>query len=286
MAQVHALVAELLAYLVDAAHHADDEAFEIKLRRYAEVHVDVERVVVRDEGARVGSARDGREYRRLDLESTVAVEDAAEGLYYLRALAEDVAHLGVRYEVGVALAVADLHVLEAVVLLGHRAQRLREKREAAHRERQLAALRAEGNADEADEVARVDPFFEEGVVLLAEHVKLEAELQAVEAVLEGREGRLSVAAQDDYASRRLYLVLGPLFGLKIIIFFFDVAEALLHLVMVLLVGVVALFGAEARKLVLALAENFLFRHDVLLRLRVLLLFCHLNHISRVFSKSL
>ena len=112
----------------------------------------------------------------------VAVEDAAEGLDYLRALAEDVAHLGVRDEVGVALAVADLHVLEAVVLLGHRAQRLREKREAAHRERQLAALRAEGNADEADEVARVDPFFEEGVVLLAEHVELEAELQAVEAV--------------------------------------------------------------------------------------------------------
>ena len=173
-----------------------------------------------------------------------------------------------------------------MVLLGHRAQRLREKREAAHRERQLAALRAEGNADEADEVARVDPFFEEGVVLLAEHIELEAELQAVEAVLEGREGGLSVAAQDDYAPRRLYLVLGPLFGLEAVVLLLYVAEALLHLVMVLLIGVITLFGAEARKLVLALAENFLFRHDVLLRLRVLLLFCHLNHISRVFSKSL
>ena len=44
--------------------------------------------------------------------------------------------------------------------------------------------------------------------------------------------------------------------------------------------------AEARQLVLALAENLLFRHNVLLRRSVLLLFCHLNHISRVFNKSL
>ena len=62
-----------------------------------------------------------------------------------------------------------------------------------------------------------------------------------------------MAAQHDYASRGLYLVLGPFFRLQIIILFFDVAESLLHLVMVLLVGVVALFGAEPRQFVFALA---------------------------------
>ena len=278
VALVHALVAELLADLVNASEHADDETFEVKLGGDTHVHVDIKGVVVRDEGTRVRAARDRRKDRRLHLERSVRVEHAAEGLDYLRALAEGLAHLGVRDQVGVALAVTDLHVLKAVVLLRHRAQRLGEQREFPHGERKLAALGAEGHADKSDEVACVDPLFEEGVVLLSEHVELEAELEAVAFVLEGGEGRLAVAAQHDDASRRLYFIFRPLFGFKVLVVLLHISEGLLYLIMVLLEGVISLLAAQAHEFILALAEYFLLGHGILLLFGGVLEFlCQLDH---------
>ena len=52
------LVAEVAVDLVDALEAADDQALQVQLRRDAQVHVQVERVVVREERAR-GGARPG-----------------------------------------------------------------------------------------------------------------------------------------------------------------------------------------------------------------------------------
>ena len=73
---VDALVAEVLADLVDLLEAADDEPLEVELGRDAEVEILVEDVVVRDErlGERAAVAR--LEDRRLDLDEALAVEIA------------------------------------------------------------------------------------------------------------------------------------------------------------------------------------------------------------------
>ena len=72
-----ALVAEVLADLVDPLEPADDQALEVELRRDAQVVVGVERVVVRHERlcecAAVARLEDGR----LDLDETPLVERCA-----------------------------------------------------------------------------------------------------------------------------------------------------------------------------------------------------------------
>ena len=48
MARVKSLVAENSAYLVDLLHSPDDEALQIKLKRYAELHIKVKGVEMED----------------------------------------------------------------------------------------------------------------------------------------------------------------------------------------------------------------------------------------------
>ena len=64
--------------------------------------------------------------------------------------------------------VALLDVGEAVVLVGRRAQRLREQRPAVDAHGQLAAPGAEGSALDAHDVAEVQ--VDEALVRIAEHV--------------------------------------------------------------------------------------------------------------------
>ena len=69
-----ALVAEVLADLVDALEPADDQPLEVELGRDAEVEVRVELVVVRDERPRKGAAVARLEDRCLDLDEAPLVE--------------------------------------------------------------------------------------------------------------------------------------------------------------------------------------------------------------------
>ena len=71
-----ALVAEVLADLVDALEAADDQALEVELGRDAQVERLVELVVMGLERARERAAVARLEHRRLDLDEAVAVERA------------------------------------------------------------------------------------------------------------------------------------------------------------------------------------------------------------------
>ena len=73
-----ALVAEVLAELVDAVDAADDQPLEVELGRDPQVEVAVERVVVGGEGPRQGAAVERLQDRRLDLDEAVLVEPAAD----------------------------------------------------------------------------------------------------------------------------------------------------------------------------------------------------------------
>ena len=71
-----ALVAEVLAELVDPLEAADDQALEVQLGGDPQVEVAVERVVVGGEGPRQRAAVERLEHRRLDLEEAALVEPA------------------------------------------------------------------------------------------------------------------------------------------------------------------------------------------------------------------
>ena len=87
------LVAEIAVDLVHALEAADDQPLEIELRRDAQVHVDVERVVMRQERPRDRAAGDRLHHRRLDLEEVERIEEAAQVLHDPRCASRNTSRL-------------------------------------------------------------------------------------------------------------------------------------------------------------------------------------------------
>src|SRR5262249_31934983 len=104
-----------LEHLVEAA---DNEALQMQFRRDAEIEINVERVVVRDERLCRGAARNGVQHRRLDLEISQIEQRAPHRRDDEAAAAEDLAALRAHDEVEIALAIARLDIDETVELLG------------------------------------------------------------------------------------------------------------------------------------------------------------------------
>ena len=112
---VHALVAEVLGEFVHAEEAAHDEALEVQFIGNAQVHVHVQRVVVRDEGTGRCAAGNGLQDRRFHFQASGRVEVAAHRGDDLRPLDEGFLHLRVYDEVHIALAVAELRIGKAVM---------------------------------------------------------------------------------------------------------------------------------------------------------------------------
>ena len=151
-----ALVAEVLADLVDALEAADDQPLEVQLGGDPQVQRAVERVVVGRERARGGAAVDRLQHRRLDLDEALVVEEPADLADHAGARDEQLARLLVGHQVQLAVAEARLDVGQPVVLLRRRAQRLRQHGDVVERDRQLAGARADDRAVGPDEVAEVE----------------------------------------------------------------------------------------------------------------------------------
>ncbi len=135
------------------------------MRRYS---VAVERVVMRDEGTRERAAVERLQDRRLDLQESALVEEAPDRADQVGAPEEQLARLLVGDQVELAVPVALLDVGEPVVLVGRRAQGLRQQRPVVDAHRQLAAPRAERSAFDPHDVAEVE--VDEPLVGIAEHV--------------------------------------------------------------------------------------------------------------------
>ena len=143
----------------------------MQLGRDAHIHINIERVVVRDERACRGAARNRLQDRGLHLDVAALVEELAHRVDDLTPLEERILDLRVHHQVDVALAVADFGVGEGVERLavlglddGQRADRLREHRELAAVHRQFARVGVEREALDADEIADVEQFLEHRVV--------------------------------------------------------------------------------------------------------------------------
>ena len=75
---VHALVAEDAADLIHPLQAADDEPLQVQLGGDAHVHVDVQGVVVGDEGAGGGAAGDGVQHGGLHLHVAPAIQEGPQ----------------------------------------------------------------------------------------------------------------------------------------------------------------------------------------------------------------
>ena len=117
----------------------------------------------------------------------------------LRARHEDLAHVGIRDQVEIALAVARLHVLQAVPLLRHGKQRLGQELELLRVDAELAGAGAEEIAFHADDVAEIDQL-EQRIIALAHRVFLDVDLQPLAVLLQVREARLAHVAQRHHAA--------------------------------------------------------------------------------------
>jgi hypothetical protein len=146
-----------------------------------------------DEGPREGAPVQRLEHRRLDLDEALGVQVAAHRGDDLGPRDEDLASVVVGDEVELAMAVARLDVVQAVELVGWWAQALGQQREVLDAQRQLAALGAEREPVDADDVAEIE-VEQARHRLLAEHVDLGLQLDAPRAIVEIQEGHATLAA--------------------------------------------------------------------------------------------
>ena len=173
VAAIHTFVAEVTSDLIHSLKSANDQALEVEFGSYTEVHIHVERVMVRDERSCTCSACYGLQNRRFDLGVSGFVKHLAHGTQDSGALEERIFNAIVDDQIDVTLTIALLGIVESVVCHTvlvlddrQRANTLGEHGELLGMHTDFAHLGAEHKALNADKVADVQQFLEHGVVHL------------------------------------------------------------------------------------------------------------------------
>ena len=200
VARVHALVAEDAADLVDLVKPADNQALEVQLRLDAQIHRDIQRIVMGDEGAGIGADFDGLEHRGIDLEEALRIQKLAQRLENLAALDEGVLHLRIDDGIHIALAIAHILIAQAVPLFRQHAQGFAQQRQGRGMHGDLAGLGAEHNALHAQNIADIHRF-EIGIDVLADVLAAHIRLNLALAVHHVNEGRLAHDSAAHHAAR-------------------------------------------------------------------------------------
>ncbi len=159
VANADAFVAEVAVDLEHAVKATHQQALQVQLGRDAQEHFLVERVVVRLERLGVGAARDRVQHGRFDFEETMAHHELADARQRLAARHETLARAFVGHQVDIALAVLDFLVVDAVELVGQRAQALGQQADAVGVDGEFAGAGLEQHAFGGHDVAQV-PVFE------------------------------------------------------------------------------------------------------------------------------
>ena len=163
------------------------------------------------ERAGQGPAVERLQHGRLDLQEATLVKPLANRRHDGGAPAEQLPRLGVRDQVELALPVAELRVLQPVVLVRRRPQALRQERPALEAKRQLAPLGREDGALGADDVTQVeaDQALER---LRAEQVLARMELKLSRAIHEVDERGPAMAPPGRDPARHPVAIVGLLAG--------------------------------------------------------------------------
>ena len=119
---IHTLVTELSADFVHLVKTAHDATLQVKFGCDTEIHIDVQSVVVGDEGACVCATCKGVEHGSFHFIEAFSVKEFSYCRHDFAALDEEFLHFGVGDEVNVALAVSQFRIGESVILFRKREQ--------------------------------------------------------------------------------------------------------------------------------------------------------------------
>ena len=172
MGLVHTLVAEVLADFIHALEATNDKSLQIQLCSDAHVHVDVQRIEVRDEGTSRSTARNALQCRGLHLGIASLVQYVAHGAQYGGTLQESFLHAVVYNQIDITLAIAQFGVVERVKYItlciclydGQRFQALAQYGHFRHMHTDFACLCAEDIALHTNKVAQVKALLENYII--------------------------------------------------------------------------------------------------------------------------
>ena len=190
---VNALVAEIAADFVHALQTADNQAFQIKLRRDAQKEIHVESIVVSYKGTRRRSAGNDVEQRGFHFNVIQLIQLPAENGNNLRALDKGVLDGRIHNEIQITLAIARICVLQAVEFFGQRTQGFGQQLVSPVADGNFSALGTENFSRHFDQIADVEilPGF---IALFAQLVDLAENLNAPRAVLQVDKAHFAHAA--------------------------------------------------------------------------------------------
>src|SRR6185437_3186991 len=197
-----ALIAEVAVDLVHALQPAHHQTFQVKLRRNAQIEVNVESVVMSDERARGRSSGDRLHHGCFDFDVTASVKKTADRLDNLAALDEDLAHVLVHDQVHITLAITQLHVLQTVPFLWQWQEIFAEEGDLFHMDGQLSGTRAEQVSADANVIAQIEQL-KKIETLVADSVLLYVDLQLLPALLQMGEGSFAHEPYGNHPSGNL-----------------------------------------------------------------------------------
>ncbi len=178
-----AFIAEVAVDLIHALQAAYHQPLEIQLRRNAQVEIDVERIVVRFKRTRRGPAGDGLHHGRFHFDITARIQKTPDRLHHFAAFDKNITHVLIHDQVHVALAIAQLHVLQAVPFFRQGQQVFTKEGELFRVDGQLAGARAEKISGHANVVAQVKQLVQ-GKTFFPHEVELHVNLQTLAALLQ------------------------------------------------------------------------------------------------------
>ena len=266
MLGVHTLVAEDAADLIHPVQAAHNQPLQGQLCGDTHIHIDVQSVVVGDEGPGSGAAGNGVQHRRLYLHIAPFIQEVPDVLDELGPDDEVSLHLRVHDQIHIPLAVPELQICQAVELLRQGQQRLAQQRDVLGPDTHLAPLGAEHLTLDAHDVTDVE-LLELLIDRLIHLVLAGVQLDAAVPVLQVTEADLAHAPLAHQAAGHLH---GP--ALHLVKVLLDLCRGGVPVEPGLLEGILAC-GLKGRQL---LPPDAALLTQLLLRLLGCLLFRHVR----------
>lgn len=166
VSQIDAFVAELTTDFVHLFQTTNGQHLEIQFGCDTHEHVEVQIVVVSDEGLGSGTTSNHVHHGSFDFQETVVVEERAEVRDDLGASDELVADIVVHDKIKVSLAVTKFLILETIVSLGQHAQAGRKQLDGLGEDGKFTAVSLARNTTDTNNITTSKQIVDGTVILL------------------------------------------------------------------------------------------------------------------------